>query len=276
MTSSLHVKATIIEHAEVAPGCYKIVAHAPELAQSALPGQFVHVHCTPIGCEPLLRRPLGIHWADPESGRFALVYEVHGRGTKLLSERVPGETLDILGPLGHGFDLPKSSDQPVVLIGGGMGVVPLRFLADSIKKSFGSECMTFIMGACTVDKLFARDDFQSFCIENSAEWQYFLCTDDGTCGHHGFVTDVLREYMERCAAKKPLIYACGPTPMLRSVAQISASYDAKCQVSTEAKMACGIGACMSCVVKVRSEDGFKYLRACKDGPVFDAAEVIWE
>lgn len=270
-TGSRCLGAEIIEHAAVGAQHRRIVVHAPELAASAQPGQFVHVSCMPQGAyDPLLRRPLGIHFVDADSGRVGLLYEVVGRGTSILSEKCPGHTLDLIGPLGNGFTLPASAHQPVLLLAGGIGVAPLYYLAERIADIVSRERISVIIGARTSEMLLCVDDFKQITSDVR------IATDDGTCGYHGFTTGLLDEYVKAIdPGNPPLIYACGPMPMLAGVAEISGAHALKCQVSTEAKMACGIGACMSCVIKIHAGDSFKYLRACKEGPVFDADEIMW-
>lgn len=266
--------ATILEHHDVTPSCRYLLVDAPEIARKAQPGQFVHVLCGP-SYDPLLRRPLGIHDADAESGRFAMLYEVRGRGTSLLAERCIGESLDILGPLGNGFTLPESGGRNVLIVAGGIGGAPLYYLASEIGKSDGHGKTTVILGARTCGMLLRADDFRRITTDVR------IATDDGSEGCCGFVTTPLAQYMEEGGKDNPpLVYACGPMPMLQSIAALTKEYGLTCQVSTEAKMACGVGACMSCVIKVRTQPGasdgaFKYVRSCKEGPVFDADEVIW-
>lgn len=239
---------------------------APELAEICSPGQFLHVLCH-SGNDPILRRPFSIHDADSKLGLVSLLYQVRGRGTQLLAERLPGEMLDVLGPLGRGFDLPKAAGQPILLVGGGMAVAPLYFLARRISETTGCAKTAFLIGAHTEDMLLCLDEFALLRLVVQT------ATEDASHGHHGLVTDLLESYLH--GGDKPLVYACGPWPMLKAVAEITRAHGLKCQVSTEAKMACGVGACMSCVIKVRDGDSAKYVRSCKEGPVFDADEVIW-
>ena len=255
----------IIEHAEVAAHVREIVLYAPELAEGVYPGQFVHVLCGNL-YDPLLRRPFSIHDADPSSGRVSLLYEIRGRGTAALAEKLPGETLDVLGPLGQGFTLPESATQPLILAAGGIAVAPIYFLGRRIAETVGCRRTTFIVGARTECLLGCLDKFSQLGRDVR------VATDDGSAGYHGLASGLLEQCIEETGAAGPLVYACGPMPMLKAVAEITKAHGLKCQVSTEAKMACGIGACMSCVIKVRSG---RYLRCCKEGPVFDADEVIW-
>ena len=189
----------------------------------------------------------------------------------MLAERCPGQTLDLLGPLGNGFVLPESSHQPLLLVAGGIAVAPLYFLARRIADTVGCERTTFLIGARTTTMLLCLDEFARLGSDLR------VATDDGTRGYHGFVPGLMQEYLEAVdKANPPLVYACGPMPMLKAVSEIAKAHSLKCQVSLEAKMACGVGACMSCVVRVRSGESSKYVCSCKDGPVFDADEVIWE
>jgi len=267
------MKLPIIEHAEVAAHVRELVLYAPELAESSSPGQFVHVLCgSPAALDPLLRRPFSIHDADPTSGRVSLLYEIRGRGTAALAERLPGEILDVLGPLGQGFTLPESSTQPLILAAGGIAVAPLYFLGRRIGETVGCRRATFIVGARTQSLLVCLDKFSQLGRDVR------VATDDGSAGYHGLVSGLLEQFAaanEEMGAAGPLVYACGPMPMLEAVAEITKAHGLKCQVSTEAKMACGIGACMSCAIEVRSGNSAKYVRCCKEGPVFDADEVIW-
>lgn len=271
----MHLRPRIVEHAEIGLRMWRLVFESPDLARNAVPGQFVHVLCGSTR-DPLLRRPFSVHDADPDSGRVALLYEVRGRGTALLAEKRPDEALDILGPLGNGFGLPDSAGRSVWLVGGGMGAAPLYFLARRIAETAGSECMTFNMGARTADMHVCLHGFRCFCTGDSED-RYWISTDDGSLGDRCFATDLLTRRIESMdPGSAPVIYACGPDAMLKEVARIANERSLECQVSLEAKMACGVGACMGCVVKVREGDGLKYVRVCKEGPVFTAEEVIWD
>jgi len=264
------VKLAIIEHVKVGPRSWRLELDAPEPARDSVPGQFVHVLCG-SSYDPLLRRPFSIHDADAESGRIRLLYEVRGRGTALLAERCPGETLDVLGPLGQGFRLPETSDARLLLVAGGIAVAPLYFLARRIADTVGCARTTFLIAARTKSMLLCVEEFSSL------GGDVRLATDDGSAGYSGFVTRLMSEYLEGLTGgEKLIVFACGPMPMLEGVAGITKARGLKCQISTEAKMACGVGACMSCAIKVRAGDSFEYVRACREGPVFDADEVIWE
>jgi dihydroorotate dehydrogenase electron transfer subunit len=213
-----------------------------------------------------------MHYAEPQSGKIVIVYDIRGRGTKALAEWKQDDLIDVLGPLGHGFSIPEAGDgRPFLLVGGGIGSVPLYFLARRLEERFGSDRLTFVAGARTDDLILCRPEFEKHCRE------YHVCTDDGSSGFHGFVTDRMFECLDgQDFCMPPMVYACGPTPMLKAVSKLAQEHGCDCQVSVEAKMACGVGACLSCVIKVRDRDSFKYVRSCAEGPVFDARDVIWE
>lgn len=268
----LQRRCRIVEHEEIGPQSRQLVLDASEIASLAVPGQFVHLLCGDTS-DPLLRRPFSLHNAG---GYIWIMYEIRGRGTALLAERTPGEVLDVIGPLGNGFALPQSNTQPVLLVGGGIGAAPLYFLAEAVDVELSHKCMHFFMGGRSVDRHCCFDHFFSYCFGEVDE-RYHICTDDGSCGNRGFVTDPLATWLVGYAGtEKPIIYACGPTPMLEAVSKLAREHDCDCQVSVEAKMACGVGACLSCVIKVRDGDSFKYVRSCAEGPVFDARDVVWE
>ena len=271
----MHLRPEIVEHSEIGPRIRRLAFHSPELARAALPGQFAHVLCG-ASHDPLLRRPFSIHDADPDSGRVSLVYEIRGRGTALLAEKRVGDALDLLGPLGNGFALPSSGGRPIWLVGGGMGAAPLYLLARRIAETVGSECISFSLGARTAEMHICLDEFRCFC-PTDLESRFRIATDDGSLGDRGLVSELLAQRVDEMdSSNPPITYACGPTVMLREVARIAKEHGLECQVSLEAKMACGVGACMGCVVKVREGGGYKYVRVCREGPVFEAQEVVWD
>ncbi|MDD5593978.1 MAG: dihydroorotate dehydrogenase electron transfer subunit [Candidatus Margulisbacteria bacterium] len=256
-------KCRIQDHQKVGPRHFKLTLLSQYIASHAQPGQFVNVRCSD-GSDPLLRRPISLHRINPEHGVFELLYEVVGKGTEMLTKYFVGEELDVLGPLGNGFSVdPKKKIH--LMVGGGMGIAPLRALGESIK---GGARYVFL-GAKTKEAL--------VCGEKCGEIadQIALATDDGTTGKKGLVSDILLDFIENqlTAYNLPLtaIYACGPRPMLKAIAEIAVQKKIDCQLSMEERMACGIGACKGCAIKTK--DGFKMV--CKDGPVFDAKEIVW-
>lgn len=269
------IKAKILFNDEIAVGYFRMGLEAPRLARLAKPGQFVQVRCGET-TDPLLRRPLGIHRLRAEGSRMKgieIAYEVVGRGTTLLSKKKEGEFLDVLGPLGNGFTLPKSfSLQPsAILIAGGIGVAPLLFLTEALAKL--KVKTTVLIGARTKKKILCEKDFKKLGAE------VHIATDDGTCGCKGLVPQLFEKVLRTTSdERRATIYACGPEPMLKCVAEISGKYSVHCEALLEEKMACGFGACLGCTVKVRQvgiEQSFINKLTCKDGPVFDTHELIW-
>jgi len=232
-----------------------------EIARAAKPGQFVMVRIR-MGLDPFLRRPFSI--CGVREDRFLVLYRVVGKGTSLMTGLKEGESLRVLGPLGKGFaDPEKNTDR--VLVGGGIGIAPLVFLSQFHREKE----VTLMMGFRSAgDILFP----QKFTGEGRA---LRVATDDGTRGHHGPVTDLLEERL-RENSKRMMVYACGPKPMLRKVAEMTLALRIPCQVSLEARMACGLGACQGCAVKASERSGRSYVHVCKEGPVFNVEEIDWE
>jgi len=210
-----------------------------------------------------LRRPLSVHGA--QAGKVEMLYEVVGPATLALSRRSPGQDLDVLGPLGRGFDYRAGRAASPVLVAGGMGVAPLVFLAQKMKeeKLRGSRGkITVLLGAGSAKQVLCEKEFKKLgCAVK-------IATDDGSRGFHGRVTELLNSLFPTMNCQLSTIYSCGPGPMLDQIIRISREKHVPAQVSLETHMACGIGACLGCVVNTRS--GYK--RVCKDGPVFNAEE----
>ena len=244
----------IIKNEKLTDSICSILISAPQIAQKAAAGQFINIKC---GEERLLRRPISI--SRVINDELLIVFEVKGEGTKWLSQRKPNESLDILGPLGKGFSVPEGK---VILVGGGIGAPPLLFAADASNAAF-----TAILGFRDAGKIILKSEFEASC-EN-----VYITTDDGSIGIHGTVTKPLEELLSR--EKYAAVISCGPKPMLKAVAELSARFAVSCQVSLEERMGCGVGACVvcACATIVKGKDAMS--RVCKDGPVFDAAEVVW-
>lgn len=234
---------------------YDFVIECPEMARQTKAGQFLHILC---GGTSYLRRPISV--CDVIGGRrIRFVFEVRGSGTQELAQRRIGDHLDVLGPLGNGFSLDKAGDQAVLLVGGGIGVFPLLKLAKDL-----SGRATALLGFRSREAIVLADAFTDACKN------VFLATDDGSCGHHGFVTDI----MENIVRTNPvsMIYICGPKPMMARAAGIAKQQGIPAEASMEERMGCGVGACVTCTCTV----GGVRKRVCKDGPVFDAAEVEFD
>ena len=254
-------KARIISNENIKGSYWHCVAESKAISKAASPGQFVNVKFGEQP-EPLLRRPFSIHMV--EGTRIKIMYEVLGRSTQIFSQKKAGDVLDIIGPLGNGFDYQLSavSRHLSVIVAGGMGVAPLVFLASKLKK----RDTIVLLGAKTKNHVFCEGEFKKM------GYQVKVATDDGSKGFKGKVTDLLKDILSLAISHKPLaIYACGPKPMLKEISVVSAKYNISAQISLEEHMGCGIGACLGCVVDTK--DGYR--RVCHDGPVFDAGQIIW-
>ncbi len=255
--------AAVSENREVAQGTYLMRLLAPEIATPARPGQFVHVRCAPVGAagalawDPLLRRPLSILRTRRESGELEILYDVVGRGTDLLSRTHVGDSLDLLGPLGRPFEL-RGPTRQALLVGGGIGIVPLVALAEEALARDVSA--TLVCGFRTAAKVFPAELLPP-------EVEYVVTTDDGTAGRPGLVTAALGEYLPWADQ----LCACGPLPMLEALARLPLPRRLPVQVSLEQHMGCAMGVCLGCVVPTRQ--GLQ--RVCRDGPTFDLRDLDW-
>jgi dihydroorotate dehydrogenase electron transfer subunit len=238
---------------------------SPRIARSARPGQFLMVRVSDRPY-PLLRRPLSIHARKGSS--IGIFFSRLGAGTAILAEKKPGETLDIIGPLGKGYSIPRGlKRKTAVLVGGGRGIAPLYFLAEEMQAR-GIHPRVFY-GGRTAGEVPLVEKFARQRIE------IFVSTDDGSMGYKGFVSAMLEKELAR-SAPPSLICACGPDPMMRRVAEVAAERSIPAQVSLEAVMGCGIGACWGCVRKIRRGATAAWVKICEEGPVFEASEILWE
>lgn len=238
---------------QLASDIYSLVLHIPEIARGAKAGQFVSAY-SKDGAN-LLPRPISLCEIDKEEGTIRLVYRVVGKGTKEFSQLVAGDTIDIMGPFGNGFTL---KDKTAILIGGGIGIPPMVELAKELN------CEKNIVVGFR-DETFLLEDLEP-------RGEVYVASEDGKTGVKGNVIDAIKEYN----IKADIIYACGPTPMLRAVKEYAFEHNMEAQLSLEEKMACGIGACLACVCQSTEIDSHSHVRnkrICKDGPVFDAWEV---
>lgn len=251
-------KYLIIGKSAIAKEIYSFEILCPEVAAVAQPGQFVHIRVDGF----TLRRPISICGIDTEKGTLRIVFEIRGEGTAVMARLNEGDAVDMLAPLGHGFTVNQEFSK-VVLIGGGIGTPPMLPLA----KAYGTKA-TMISGFRSASAVILQDDFRNTGAET------ILCTDDGTQGIHGFVTQPLADILANGGVDA--VYACGPMPMLRGVSALCKENGVKlCEISLEERMACGIGACLGCACKTKRNDEEYFAHVCKDGPVFNAEEVIW-
>lgn len=258
----------VISNREIAPDHFLMELVAPFDLSKAHPGQFVMIRVSE-GITPVLRRPFGICSMNNDRGSFTILYRVVGGGTKILSDMPEGVEVDILGPLGRGFDMKMAGESPL-LIAGGVGVPPLFMLAKTLVEN-GKKPEIIIGGRSAKDLLFV-EEFREIGVKVLA------ATEDGSEGFKGFVTGVLEEMLSSGHAPSA-VYSCGPTPMLKRVGEIAIESGIACELSLEAVMACGFGVCLGCVLKTCSIDRPEvtdYSRVCAEGPVFDAREIIWE
>ena len=265
--------STILSNIEVSPGYWRMRLSAPS-GFSAEPGQFVTLRIG-AGNDPLLRRPFGIFdtqsndsscsETEPRSC-FDILYQVVGRGTNALSSLLASDRLDVIAPLGCGFDLSMQKTEKLI-VGGGVGVAPLYLLAKELAKGFPT--MLFV-GGKTRNDILCINEFERLGIKPR------ITTEDGSLGCRGLVTDALATYLKQ-AKGEVSIFACGPRAMLKNVASIAAVHGVECQVSLEERMACGIGACLSCVTPGRNHrpEAPDYRCICAEGPVFNAKELGW-
>ncbi len=290
---AIRCDAEILSNVEVAPGHFCMTLNCPELARAAQPGQFVHVRCGPHH-DPFLRRPLSVaDVSDDRAGLSLLVRQV-GRGTEILAGMAPGHRVDVIGPLGNGYDLEVNREgREFVLVAGGYGVAPIHFAARRLRemrKTLAEPRITIFAGASTAERVVLLSG-----LKRAAD-DVHVATEDGSRGHHGLVTAPLERYLDTAGIGRVL--TCGPTAMMAAAWELCRSRGMSCQASLENWMGCGVGACLGCVVPVRgldSNDGFRpiergrlqqpeepvvgggaYRRVCRDGPVFDAADVAWE
>lgn len=276
---STQVLARVVENVAVAERTYRLRLDAPAIARAIKPGQFVMVRPTAT-LDPLLGRPFALYEvvrsSDGTPEAIDVVYMVVGRGTAALSERTPGEVLSLWGPLGQPFGPPPGGD--VLFVAGGIGQTPFLSLgrwwlghAPYAGQTFDSPAASvrLLYGVRTAALAAGLDDFAA------ADIPVELATDDGSAGHRGFVTDLLRSRLAR-GERPAKVVGCGPPPMLRALSRLVAEFDVPCDLSLENHMACGFGACFSCVAPIRQADGSVDLRrVCVEGPTFPAGDVVW-
>ncbi|HEX5322254.1 MAG TPA: dihydroorotate dehydrogenase electron transfer subunit [Capsulimonadaceae bacterium] len=254
--------ATVVANDELILNHKVLVCEAPEIARDARPGHFVNVLASDW-YGSVLRKPFSIYQADPKAGQIAMLYQITGATTQGMSRKVPGDQLDLVGPLGGRVFVPDTrKDVDHVMVGGGYGVPPLVFLASELRSEDAHAKIAFIIGARRKDLLVCEGDLDALNVTA------YMATEDGSHGHRGRVTDVLKNLLQ----SNTTVYCCGPTPMMKAVGELCGKAGVPCQVSLEVPMPCGVGVCMGCVIDMT--DG-RRLRACLDGPVFDPSEVVW-
>jgi len=251
----------IVSNQRVTHDTWLMALRSAQIAQAAKPGQFVMIRVR-SGLDPLLRRPFSICWIKEDL--FLVLYRVVGKGTSLMTELRQGEGLQVLGPLGKSFAVPEKRVS-AIMVGGGIGIAPLLFLRQCHRERESS----LLMGFRTAQDVISLEKI------TGQERGFAVATDDGSRGHHGPVTDLLEESLRKNSGEV-VVYACGPKPMLKKVAGTTRALSIPCEVSLEAHMACGLGACQGCAVKASGDSGRTYFYVCKEGPVFEAEEIDWE
>lgn len=277
---ALQRNVVVEENVQLACDTYRVRFNCPEIAHRIVPGQFLMLRLSGIN-DPLIGRPLALYDTvlsesqDPTG--IDVVYLVKGKFTSRLAQCLPGQALDVWGPLGNGF--PVEPVDHLIMVAGGIGQTPFltlgreylgqRRYGDPPREIIPSDRVTFCYGARTASFLAGVEDFQRIGLDVR------LCTEDGSRDHHGMVTDLLEQVLAEGESPKRIV-CCGPEPMMKAVAGIAAANGTPCEVSLETPMACGIGICFTCVARIKDESGeVDYRRTCVEGPVFDATKVAW-
>lgn len=241
---------------QVADNVFIIRFVSAQISRAIQPGQFLNIRLG-TGTDPLLRRPFSAHHVDGED--VEIIFNVVGKGSQILQRKKRGDRLDVLGPLGKPFSIDSDAFDTGVLVGGGLGVAPLPLITNALRHR-GKRIETYL-GART----------QSAIVDRHLA-NLHIATDDGSSGFSGNVIDLLKKELHTLALARPMIFACGPTPMLRAVSLLAQEADVPCEVSLEGPMACGFGICQGCAVE-RIDGPGKYALVCKDGPTFDARKI---
>ncbi|WP_096199288.1 dihydroorotate dehydrogenase electron transfer subunit [Bacillus sp. FJAT-45350] len=252
---------TIVQQEQVADRIFEITLQGELVTKMVNPGQFVHVKVG-RGIDPLLRRPISICNVDLEKQLLTMLYRADGKGTSLLSERVMGELVDVMGPLGTGFPVEEANEgETALLVGGGIGVPPLYYLSQQLKARGVN--VVHVLGFASSKDVFYEEKFAEL-------GPTYVATVDGSHGTNGFVTDVIDN---ENLADFDILYSCGPNPMLKALE--ARFHDRRAYLSLEERMGCGIGACFACVCHLQNDPtGTSYKKICSDGPVFPVGEVI--
>jgi dihydroorotate dehydrogenase electron transfer subunit len=240
---------------------FRLVVRAPHIAPLVQPGQFAHVRILPLK-QALLRRPFSIFQVSADT--LSVLYKTVGQGTEVLARMQRGEELNVIGPLGHGFTVPQAGGEIPLLVAGGYGMAAFYLLAQRSPQ----KGIVFVGGRRQVDIL-CEEEFKAL------GWEVRVTTEDGSYGEKGLVTNALQAELGRRASRRKL-FACGPTPMLKAVGRLATEFDVPAELSLDEHMCCGIGVCLTCVVPIKTGDGWEYRRTCTEGPVFDSRQVAWE
>jgi dihydroorotate dehydrogenase electron transfer subunit len=242
---------------------FHLTIDTPDVGREARPGQFIMIKVAD-GTFPLLRRPLSIH--DAGASSIELFFKVAGLGTEILSRKKPGESLDLIGPLGKGFTVTNGmKGKRAFCVGGGRGIAPIYFLARELGAR-GVQTTVFYGGRKLAD-IPLRDKFEK------AGMELHCSTDDGSFGFGGLVTELVGPELER--TKPEVLCACGPDAMMKALASLAAKHRVQAEFSLESLMGCGIGACWGCVHRIKNESGDGWTKICEEGPVFPGERILW-
>ena len=254
-------KATVLKHDNF-QGDYRILRLATSgIGSHVQPGQFVHLQVPQLG-DRILRRPFSIYKADNES--ITLLYKPVGRGTASMALLHEKSQVDLIGPLGNGY--PEAAEDTLpVLVAGGYGNAPLYLKARSLKRKGVA-----FFGGRTAEDILCVEEFEAL------GWNVRPTTNDGSLGIQGLVTDAFDPWLLEQTERDPELFVCGPTPMLRAMGDRAIEHNFKAWLSLDENMACGVGACLTCVIKQKTETGWQWARCCKDGPIFESREVLWD
>lgn len=266
------LQAEVLENRKIAPLSWILKLHAPELAPAIRPGQFVNLHTSP-SIVPLLRRPMSVHRVIRHGGvatGFCVLYDVVGPGTRHLSLLKPTQRVDVLGPLGNAIQPPRAA-QRAVLIAGGVGVGPIKIVAEALQES-GLRDITVCYGARNADHCVPVDEAAPHGC------RVLVTTDDGSVGKKGRVTDSLRDLLvQGRLAQGDYLFACGPVPMFKAVRDLLAPLGIECEAATEEFMGCGFGVCNGCPLRQRQPDGsVAYRLCCTDGCIFPLSTLVFD
>ena len=278
--------AEVIDQTEHPADQYVLRVRAPETARRAKPGSFAHITCDPA---VPMRRPLSIMRVDPDAGWVDFLYKFIGEGLRHLATRRPGDRVSVMGPIGNGFTLHPDRPRPLML-GGGVGIPPMVFLAEALKADQRTDWQPLVLMGSEVPFPFRTRPSEIMvggipegviaCMPLMEDWgipSRLASWQDFPGCFQGFITDLGRSWLESLDAHtlaEVEVFACGPTPMLEASARLAAQFDLPCQVSLEEFMACAVGGCAGCTVRVETSSGPRMKRVCVDGPVFDARQVF--
>ncbi len=280
--SAVQCRATVVEHEPMACNTWRMKLECPEIARQILPGQFFMVRL-PERSDPLLGRPFALydiyHDAAGQPRGLDFGYVVVGKMTSLLESLQAGDTVELWGPLGNGFPPPTAGH--LVIVAGGIGVTPfLAVIREALRRrvygqpprelGHAPSRITLCYGVRSVEFLAGVEEFRREGIDVR------IATDDGSVGHRGFVTELLQQLLNE-PTPPAAVYCCGPEPLMHAVARLTDTANVPCWLSLETPMACGFGACFSCVTKVKQDDGsWDYRRVCVEGPVFPARQLAFD